>query len=541
MIVYTKKGKGLHVPEFNNWGSAESPKYAFDDDTSTFICLGKLENVTKELKIEIQGGFEIIIRYEQGTNSVNRRIYKVVEGVESQITAAIIPVSDPAFGKVHAISFYLQNSFNWTQPQPIATDFWFAIAVDGFANRNFIYQKENEYETWQASFHASFDSAIPNSSTFNGSLITPLLPLYTTNRIGRPTTFITYDEFTHGGEALEKPDPYKPGEEPDEPVEPTFEDPSDPVPVPALPSLEVTDSGFVNLYTPTLQQVKLFAGWLWGDSSLIDDIQKLFNEPMDAIIGLSMLPLSIPSGGAVNLKLGNISSGVQVNKALNQFIEHDCGIINISRYYGSALDFSPFVKGQIYLPFIGIQQIDLNEFQGKNLGVIYHIDILTGNCMSFVTCEGNVKYTYTGNCITNIPINGKDYINTIRAGISIATTAGGVLATAGTALAPLAVGAASQSIANGVLSSSPTIKKSGGISGGAALLANRNPFVIIERPRQSVPDNANAFYGYPSNKTELLGNLSGFTQIADIHLSITGATQAELNEIENLLKAGVEL
>ena len=64
------------------------------------------------------------------------------------------------------------------------------------------------------------------------------------------------------------------------------------------------------------------------------------------------------------------------------------------------------------------------------------------------------------------------------------------------------------------------------------------PYIIIERPIQSLPAQVENYVGFPSNIVSTLSSLTGFTKVQDINLSVN-CTLDEKNEIENLLKRGV--
>lgn len=72
-------------------------------------------------------------------------------------------------------------------------------------------------------------------------------------------------------------------------------------------------------------------------------------------------------------------------------------------------------------------------------------------------------------------------------------------------------------------------------------LQTQRPYIIMTLPTLSLPENYGHYYGYPANYTDTLGNLSGFTQVSDVHLDGFTCTKDELDEIERLLKEGVIL
>lgn len=314
-----------------------------------------------------------------------------------------------------------------------------------------------------------------------------------------------------------------------------FDNTSTPIQIPELPSISAASTGFISLFNPTLAQLNELASYMWSNLFDIDGWKKLFADPMDAILGLSIVPVAVPSGGVKEVKVGNISTGISLTVASTQFVEVDCGSINVNEYWGAYLDYEPYTQAQIFLPYIGIRPISVDEIMGKTIHVVYHVDILTGACCCFVKCGDSVLYTYNGQCSIPIPITGANYTSVVNGVISVAASVGSLVASGG-ASAPTAISAIATSSVNQM---KPQIEKSGSISGSAGVLNMQTPYLILIRPRQALPNKQNGFIGYPSLITVQLTELSGYTEVQSIHLENIPATQEELAEIESLLKGGV--
>lgn len=344
-----------------------------------------------------------------------------------------------------------------------------------------------------------------------------------------------------------------------------FDNTSTPIEIPSLPSISAASTGFISLYNPTLAELNDLASYLWSDLFSIETLKKLFADPMDVILGLSILPVTVPSGGLKEVKVGNIATGISLTVAASQFVEVDCGTINVNEYWGAYLDYEPYTQAQIFLPYIGTRPISVDEIMGKTVRVVYHVDILTGACCCFVKCGDSVLYTYNGQCSIPIPVTGANYTSVVNGILSIAGSAAALVATGGQAAPLIAAGAAAgakkTAVAKGAAAKAqltnaqietgsnvasnvanqmkPQIAKSGSISGGAGLLNMQTPYLILIRPRQALPSKQNEFIGYPSLITVQLTELSGYTEVQSIHLENIPATSQELDEIEGLLKGGV--
>lgn len=318
-----------------------------------------------------------------------------------------------------------------------------------------------------------------------------------------------------------------------------FDGDSDEIDFPTLPTLSAVDTGFIAIYNPTLQQLKDLATYMWDDSLFsIAGWQKLFADPMDAILALAIVPVAVPNGGTVNVKVGNVDTTVPMTKAQTQYIELDCGTLNVNEYWSAYLDYEPHTKCEIYLPYCGTHQLSVDDIMNKSVHVKYHIDILSGGCVAYVKCGGSVLYEFAGQCATMIPISAQEYGNVISSVVSVAISIGSMVASGG-ASAPLAVPALANTALNGGLK--PNIEKSGSVSGVAGLLSIQKPYLILTRPKQAHPENQSHYTGYPSFITENLSTLSGYTEIEKIHIENVPGTSDEIEEIERLLKEGVVL
>lgn len=397
--------------------------------------------------------------------------------------------------------------------------------------------------------------------------------------------------------------PYEPGGDSGEGGgDGTFDDDSEPIPMPSLPTLSSANTGFTRIYNPTLSQVQDLANYLWTDETVIqtiwNHIKQYFEDPMQAIIGFNLVPVPVPNGGTESFKLMYIDTGVSMTVAANQFVDVDCGTLELKGYYGSALDYSPYTKVSCYLPYIGNVSLNVDEVMNRTLQVKYRVDICSGSCVAYILVNGNAMYQYSGHCAIPIPLSSADFSSYVNSAISVGKLAGAaMIAGAGALAATEAVDAAQQTnqivtttkttttsrnpatgrqitdwtkttvetrdapedqsstqaslagltpqnIANTVgqiMSSKPYIEHSGSFSGNSGYLGVRRPYVIIERPNMCMPANFQALNGFPSMITLLLGECSGFTRIQQVQLTGMTATNPEQAEILQLLKSGVIL
>lgn len=83
-------------------------------------------------------------------------------------------------------------------------------------------------------------------------------------------------------------DPYEPGGEAGEDgAGGDFDDTSEPIDIPSLPSLSAADTGFITLFNPSLAQLQQLAAYMWTGAFDVNAFKKIFADPMDCILGLS--------------------------------------------------------------------------------------------------------------------------------------------------------------------------------------------------------------------------------------------------------------
>ena len=316
----------------------------------------------------------------------------------------------------------------------------------------------------------------------------------------------------------------------------TFDDTSVPVPIPGLPGISAVDTKFITLYNPSLGELQNLAAYMWSSFDLTA-FRKLFADPMDCILGLSIVPVAVPDGGSAEVKVGNIGTGIFMNRAGAQYVTVDCGSITVEKYWGAYLDYAPYTRAEIYLPYIGAHALAMDDIMGRTIHVAYNIDILSGACAAFIESNGTVLYTFIGQCSSSIPISGNDFTNVINGILGVAGSIGAT-ALSGGAAAPVAVKTIASNATN-VLK--PSVEKSGAMAGTGGMLSIQVPYLILTRPKQAIPGYQNREQGYPSFITRQLGSLAGYTEVESIHLQGIPCTSQELVEIEEALKEGVIL
>lgn len=400
----------------------------------------------------------------------------------------------------------------------------------GFYFHQYDAQSPNEYvrvleDFNQLGVHPSFDPQIP---AYTGALFNELANCCTfTAKVD--TDILWNDEIVS---------PLSPDDDintPDTNSGP-YSDYSDPVSLDSLPSIGPLDTGFIKAYVLTVGNAQAIANFMLSDN-FITNVKKLFANPIDYIISLHFLPVTPTTSTATNVIIGGVDTGVSAPRTYDNYIDFSCGSVSLDEFWGSFIDYD-CTKVAIYLPFIGIRDLNTDDVMTGRLTVNYRINVIDGDFVVTIHSSTSHKLNgiisqYQGNMMMQTPVTALDYSNKVNAAF-----------TALSSLPGIAMGNAGSVVqgAAGMLEatlSKPMIQRSGNISGGSGFLGNFTPYLIKTRPKQAVPSLFTKLFGKPSMIGGKLDDFTGYTKIAKVNLSGVACTDAERDEILQLLEEGV--
>ena len=197
---------------------------------------------------------------------------------------------------------------------------------------------------------------------------------------------------------------------------------------------------------------------------------------------------------------GNWNSNGEAHDVFNvcdsEFAMHDFGYIDIptelaSRMRGDYLDYAPFVKYQLYLPYVGYVDLNPNDIIDGKLGIQLNLNIITGEGLYVVYTDDNDKHQkvdgtedgpqviFTIPCQLGleVPITPSVMQNLVRSVVNTIGTAASIGASAGVAGGIVAAGMASQRLHSINEGTKEGIKK-GRINkdAGEAMIASREAY-----------------------------------------------------------------
>lgn len=324
--------------------------------------------------------------------------------------------------------------------------------------------------------------------------------------------------------------------------------------LPPEPTTSPIDSGLFSLFSPSTSQMRALADYLWTDfggvtdsipqmlGEIVEALKRSVSNPLNSIFGLSIIASQgLPRGSSSSVHVGFWDTGISMTRISKQYFTVDCGSLSFQPVCGNTfLDYAPYSKFSIFLPYVGMRILDANDVVGHTISVKYRGDCVSGALVCFIKRDGQIIAEHSGNCALNLPLSADSWANTISSAARIALSGDVAPAMAG-----LSMGSASgavkvaAAVATNPSALAPQVGQSGSVSGSSGHMGSQKPFILRETVRFHSTSHFNSVIGYPAFYFRKLGDCSGYTQVLDVHLHNTPCTGVELKEIEDLLKEGV--
>lgn len=244
---------------------------------------------------------------------------------------------------------------------------------------------------------------------------------------------------------------------------------------------------FFTVYIPTNENMEVINNAIFLQGSETVDVMHYFSS-------YKKFFCIIPIEGYKQLKASKYDFGVTAPYTKSYTLNIDCGSIQIDETFKSVMDYAPFSRLTIFLPFIGFQELDVSMVMNNVLHVVYTVDVLSGRCLAklFVVIEENEC------CIAEY---------------------------------------------GGTIASDEVFSTTGQYNGSYELLTSMQlgelqTYVLISN-KDPLEGNVSEYDGYPTNEVIKVGDVTGFIAYDNIFAVGMTATETEKIEIESILKSGV--
>lgn len=207
------------------------------------------------------------------------------------------------------------------------------------------------------------------------------------------------------------------------------------------------------------------------------------------IVNYIKMFIDVTPTGKTDCVLGYFNTQIEVSYTSNQIQEIDCGSIIVNEINKNVTDYTD-VDSKIFLPFIGMIDIDSKKIMGKTINLKYRINLINGDCVALLYSDSVLISVSHGQVGYKMPYILNDNLLTAVENYSF----------------------------NG------------------QYLLDKKPYLLIYYKNQ-ISDSIN----YNSNAWYTINDLTGYTTFTDVVITGLDCTIDELAEIEQILKSGVIL
>ena len=223
--------------------------------------------------------------------------------------------------------------------------------------------------------------------------------------------------------------------------------------------------------------------------------------------------------------------------------------IQITRKFNNFLDYNPYTKIEIDVPFTSPVELNPVDVYGKTIEVYCIPDFNTGKGTIYIQNDDRILYITQATISVDIPLGTTNAVENLRNQVNNLLNLGsgvaqGIIgASSGNPFGiAQGLGLVSSALVNGVNNNIIHYTSKGTGSGVGNMYSPLKVYSVIRTPKVKTITQYNHLYGKPLMSYERLDQTHGYTEIEEIHLEyIDKALQTEIDEIRALLKQGVIL
>lgn len=285
----------------------------------------------------------------------------------------------------------------------------------------------------------------------------------------------------------------------------------------------------------------------------LTDLGFLFSTPSEYLVSVKAFPFDLSklektSSTTQNIRLGVEDTGVEANvyTLIKPSLNLGTYKFELKNVVNEFLNFAPYTKLTVFLPYIGFVELDPNEVMEFTVSFDYAIDLDSGEVTCAISVIDNgpayVIKTISGKIAIDIPFGSTNAREIHKQFVtSMIGQIGSSIATIGTGAKGLP--SVISKSTTGLLNSLQYHYNKGGsaLSGLNNLPLPTSIYVIWER--NEVQSDPYEYKGRPDPHSTMLSNLHGYTEIDRFNdeIDLSFATKEEVDELRNLLQTGVYL
>ena len=287
--------------------------------------------------------------------------------------------------------------------------------------------------------------------------------------------------------------------------------------------------GFISTYALDNSRLNSIGSAIWNDT-FNQNIFKVNSSPIENCVSTMKFPFAVGDTNG-EVYIGNVDMETQGGISINNGII-EIGTFTLNPIYDNFLDFAPFSKTLIYLPFVGYQELPISEMIGRTYTLKYITDYITGECNAVIYYKDAPFLVFSGVIGIEIPISNQGIANLNRSQFP------SLVSSATSAIQQNPIGSV-----NGLVSAMTEVQHpttNGVASSECNAKTCVTAFLLRIYPQWQEPANYAHQYGKPCNLSRKLNGLTGFTVVApDFDTSgLNDIATDELNEIREIMTNG---
>lgn len=352
------------------------------------------------------------------------------------------------------------------------------------------------------------------------------------------SSFCTTGRFIMGQELLRSKSPNKDGFTVNDEFNPNKASKDDDINDITLNTDRMLSSGMIKYYAMNLSDLNELVTNLNTGQGILD-----FKNYCDFVVSCDVLPFDISQHYLVahnaQCKVGDriLGNFDRVENILHNFY---LGSYYVQPQHGSFLDYEPYTTVSVHIPYCSDVIIPTNLAMDNEIKIDMIVNVVTGVCRGVVSINNTVYTSTVGNISTPYPLSIESAGSIRAAYVSAITTSVGVMA-AGAQGNFVGVGTGLLGVAQSLTAANTITPKvvNGGGDSSTNIMLNDTPVIYMSTPVESLPAGYGHTYGYACNKSDQVGNFSGFTVFANVDTSGLSCDNDSKNRIKALLESGV--
>lgn len=310
------------------------------------------------------------------------------------------------------------------------------------------------------------------------------------------------------------------------------------------PSISPYDT-YTTTYLCRKSDINKLSNYIWS-GDFVNNVIRLFENPAELITNNVFFPFSLTENQTLpdpeQIKIGNLNAptdvtGIPAGQIYNR--RRITPYYEYTSYYGNFLDYNPYSKYFLYLPYIGFVDIDGNDVIKHQIHVEYTFELETGDCTAYFYSDTRLVSQFNGRLGTPIGLSNSNQIlknlgyatAIIKTGVGVATA----VASQGQYGTSDIVGGIKDFVSN---FSEQTINVGDKVGGLNGLYGPQDVYLVIFHAVPAEAENLKEIFGKSASYGGTVSEFSGFLQCSAVD-GYTKGTDEENNEIFELLRGGI--